>query len=68
MSDSPYNNNPNDLCLYCSHMYSFHFSDDIHGIGSKDLGDTHSGCGFVNSDGSSCICPGFRSSIVRSYE
>jgi hypothetical protein len=44
MSNIPYNNNPNDTCMFCSHHYSVHYSDDIHGLGSKDAKDVHSGC------------------------
>jgi hypothetical protein len=73
MSDFQYNNNPNDKCIYCSHTYIFHSSssndDDNNiqeGIKSKKKNphddDNPKGCRFVNNvDGSSCICPGFRS-------
>jgi hypothetical protein len=70
MSDLPYNNNPNDKCFYCSHIFTFHssYSDDNNiqeGIKNKKKephDDDPKGCRFVNNDdGSSCICPGFRS-------
>ena len=32
----------------CSHQYSIHYSDDIHGLGSKDIRDVHSGCTYVD--------------------
>jgi hypothetical protein len=32
-----YNEDPNDPCMYCTHHYSVHFSDDVHGLGSKDF-------------------------------
>jgi hypothetical protein len=72
MSDLPNNNNPNDKCFYCSHIFTFHssYSDDDNknipeGIENKKKprdDDIPKGCRFVNNDdGSSCICPGFRS-------
>jgi hypothetical protein len=65
MSNIPYNNNPNDTCMFCSHPYLVHYSDDIHGLGSKDAKDVHSGCTYTNPvDGSQCSCQGFRSSSI----
>ena len=61
MSDITHNNNPNDICFYCSHIYSVHFLHDPQVFESNELSNTHAGCSHVNSDGSSCICPGFRS-------
>jgi hypothetical protein len=61
MSNLSYQNNPNDVCFYCSHIYSVHFLDDKDVLASNDFSDTNSGCRNVNSDGSTCICPGFRS-------
>ena len=66
MSDLSYKNNPNDLCFYCSHIYSLHFLDNKHVFESNELSDSHSGCSYVNSDGSTCICPGFRSANTNS--
>lgn len=37
-----------------------HFSDDVHGLGSKDPSRMHVGCGF-RADGVPCPCPGFKS-------
>ncbi len=67
MSDLPFHHDVNDICKLCSHPYSIHFSNDIHGIGSKDLTDVSSGCTFIDSFGIQCKCVGFRSSILR-YE
>ena len=65
MSNIPYNNNLNDTCAFCSHPYSVHYSDHIHGLGSKDAKDVHSGCIYINPvDGSQCSCQGFRSSSI----
>jgi hypothetical protein len=61
MSNLSYKNTPNDVCFYCSHIYSIHFLNDKQVSASNDYSDTHSGCRYVNSDGSTCICPGFRS-------
>ena len=61
MSDVSYKNNPNDLCFYCSHKYSMHFLYNKDVFKSNENSDTHSGCSYVNSDGRTCICPGFRS-------
>jgi hypothetical protein len=44
LNNLPYNKDPNDPYMYCPHPYSLHFSDDIHGLGSKDLKDVHRGC------------------------
>jgi len=70
MSDLPYNNNPKDECLYCSHIYTFHSSSDNiqegNSIESKKgpHDDNPKGCSFVNNfDKRSCNCPGFRSSL-----
>jgi hypothetical protein len=64
MSNMSYNNNPNDTCMFCSHPYSVHFSDDVHELGSKDQ-DVHSGCTYTNpADSSQCSCQGFRSTLM----
>jgi hypothetical protein len=78
MSDLPYNNNPNDECFYCSHIYTFHSSSSLDNniqkgssIESKKK-DLHNDIptnrySFVNNfDKSSCKCPGFRSSLSSS--
>lgn len=43
MGNIKYNKNLNDTCILCSHQYSIHYSDDMHGLGSKDIKDVHSG-------------------------
>ena len=49
MSNIAYNNNPNHSCVVCLHAYSLlHFSDDIHGVGSNNFKDIHTGCMYVN--------------------
>lgn len=54
MSNIVYNNNPNDTCIFCLHTYSSRFSDDLHGVASKDLKDIHTRCMYVNPvDGAS---------------
>ena len=55
MSNIAYNNNnPNDTCIFCLHTYSSRFSDDLHGVTSKDLKDIHTRCMYVNPvDGAS---------------
>ena len=55
------NNNANDVCFYCSHIDSVHFFYNKQVFENNELNDTHAGCSYVNSDGSTCICPGFRS-------
>lgn len=66
MSDLSHKNNPNDLCFYCSHIYSVHFLYNKHVFESNERSDTHSGCSYVNTDGSTCICPGFRWANINS--
>jgi hypothetical protein len=44
MGNIKYNKNSNDTCTLCLHQYSIHYSDYIHGLGSKDIKDVHSGC------------------------
>jgi hypothetical protein len=61
MSDQPHNNDPNDTCFYCSHIYSVHFINDTNSFERNEISDTHTGCNYITS-GKSCICPGFRSS------
>ena len=64
LNNLPYNEDPNDPCMYCTHPYSVHLSDDVHGLGSKDFKDIHRGCTYINPNGSECSCQGFKSSLV----
>ena len=44
VSNIAYTNNLNHSCVFCLHVYSLlHFSDEIHGIGSKNFKDIHTG-------------------------
>jgi len=35
MNNIKNNKSSNDTCMFCPHQYSIHYSDDIHGLGSK---------------------------------
>jgi hypothetical protein len=54
-------NNPDEVCFYCSHIYSVHYLYNKQVFVSNEVSDTHAGCSYVNSDGTKCVCPGFRS-------
>ena len=62
MNDQPPNNDPNDTCFYCSHIYSVHFINGTNAIQRNENSDTHTGCHYNSPSGKSCICPGYRSS------
>jgi hypothetical protein len=65
MGNIKYNKNSNDTCILCSHQYSIHYSDDIHGLGSKDIKDVHSGCTYIDHvNGGQCSCHGFISRLL----
>jgi hypothetical protein len=42
MDNIQYDKNSNDTCIFCSHTYSIHYSNDIHGLGSIDIKDVRS--------------------------
>jgi hypothetical protein len=49
-----------------SHTYLVHYSDDIHGLGSKDAKDVHSGCIYINPvDGSQRMLSHIHNPIVN---
>jgi hypothetical protein len=50
--DNNNNNNANDVCFYCSHIDSVHFFYNKQVFENNELNDTHAGCSYVNSDGS----------------
>lgn len=69
MGSIKHNKNLNDICIPCSHQYSMHYSDDIHGLGSKDIKDVHRGCTHIDPvNGDQCFCHGFRLDKTYTYE
>ena len=61
MDNIQYDKNSNDTCIFCSHTYSIHYSNDIHGLGSIDIKDVRSGCTYINPvSGGQCSCQGYR--------
>jgi hypothetical protein len=47
--------------VYFAHINTLHYSDDIHGLVSKDIKDVHSGCNYINPvNGGRCSCHGLR--------
>ena len=48
MDNIQYDKNSNDTCIFCSHTYSIHYSNDIHGLGSIDIKDVRSGCTYID--------------------
>jgi hypothetical protein len=69
MNNIKNNKSSNDTCMFCPHQYSIHYSDDIHGLGSKDIKDVHRGFTYINPvNGGQFSCHGFRRDKTYTYE